>query len=272
MCPQPPHPWCPRCQATRPPAASRDPCGQWTCGTQPSWHWWDTARPGCQVDHAAAARCLLCWCLALRAWHARALGAYCRNDSRAQLAVLLSQHVWLPTCAAWPTPLLNPCSTAQVVIEAGANGISNAAISVSGSPAAPGAPSAGPDTTSVVCAANITVLQPGTPISTTTLGCAAMGRYVTLAADQPMDLCRCAGGRGWLSKPANAQRVSAHAMVCRGVDLQAAGTRQHGALGQPGPCESCCPLVFAAACLFTRPQPMRLGTSPTAPPVTLGMQ
>ncbi len=78
----------------------------------------------------------------------------------------------------------------QVVIEAGANGISNAAIQVSDSPALPGVAAARPGTTSVVCAANITVLQPGTPISTTTLGCAATGRYMTLTADQPMDLCR----------------------------------------------------------------------------------
>lgn len=83
-----------------------------------------------------------------------------------------------------------PCPALQVVIEAGANGISNAAIQVSDSPALPGAPAARPGATSTVCAANITVLQPGTPISTTTLGCAATGRYMTITADQPMDLCR----------------------------------------------------------------------------------
>jgi hypothetical protein len=99
-----------------------------------------------------------------------------------------------PSCssqgALWAVDLRYTTQLALVVIEAGANGISNAAIQVSDSPALPGAPTARPGTTSTVCAANITVLQPGTPISTTTLGCAATGRYMTVTADQPMDLCR----------------------------------------------------------------------------------
>lgn len=143
------------------------------------------------------------------------------------------------------------------MIEAGANGISNAAIQVSDSPALPGVAAARPGTTSVVCAANITVLQPGTPISTTTLGCAATGRYMTLTADQPMDLCR------WVL----CSRESIHdlAAFCRAA---CGPQKRWQVVPHPVLTKDC--LFASAACLSTPLRLMQPGTSPTVPQVTWG--
>lgn len=153
----------------------------------------------------------------------------------------------------WAVDLRYPMRLAQVVIEAGANGVTNAAITVSNSTSALGA--AGPD--AVMCAANITVLQPNTPISSATVACDATGRYLTLTTTTPMDLCRCVGvgvqGR--------------QAGVAAGVEASAMARLVAPSPLLPTPLPSLMPL---AAYLSTLPPLTWRGTAPTRPHLSLG--